>query len=155
MNRRQFFLTSALGAVAAQAQSPEQADRVDFGYAFAPPHRMTVARPEASEKTLLDVEPGSLTMSWSYDDLRRMPLATFKTPRTEWRVKVQPQIDGQPFGQSHWKRGGGFLPLLENDYRDAAGSVWLEVIGGVGAALVKVTAHNADSREHRFAVRCE
>ena len=150
MNRRQFFLTGALGAVAAQGQSSEQAERVDFGYAFAPPHRMTVARPEASEKTLLDVEPGLLTISWSYDDLRNMPLATFKTPRTEWHVKVQPQIDGQPFGQSTWKRGGGFLPLLENDYRDRAGSVRLEAIGGVGAALVRVTLHNADSRRHRL-----
>ncbi|HXB69784.1 MAG TPA: hypothetical protein VNY05_16145 [Candidatus Acidoferrales bacterium] len=160
MNRRQFFLSSALGAVAAQGQSPEPAalystERVDFSYAFAPPHRMTVARPEASEKTLLDVEPGLLTMSWSYDDLRNMPLATFKTPRTEWRVRVQPQIDGKPFGQSDWKRGGGYLPLLENDYHDPAGSVRLEAIGGVGAALVKVTAHNADSRAHGFAVRCE
>jgi hypothetical protein len=141
--------------VAAQGQSSEPAERVDFGYAFAPPHRMTVARPEASEKTLLDVEPGLLTMSWSYDDLRNMPLATFKTPRTEWHVKVQPQIDGQPFVQSTWKRGGGFLPLLENDYRDPAGSVRLEAIGGVGAALVKITAYNADSRRHSFAVRCE
>jgi hypothetical protein len=155
MNRRQFFLTSALGAVAAQGQSPEQAERVDFGYAFAPPHRMTVARPEASEKTLLDVAPGLLTMSWSYEDLRNTPLAIFKTPRTEWRVQVRPQIDGKPFGQSNWKRGGRFLPLLENDYLDGAGSVRLEAIGGVGAALVKVTVHNADSREHRFAMQCE
>ena len=129
MNRRQFFLTSALGAVAAQGQGPEQAERGDFGYAFAPPHRMTVARPEASEKTLLDVAPGLLTMSWSYDDIRNTPLAIFKTPRTEWRVQVRPQIDGKPFGQSNWKRGGGFLPLLENDYHDGAGSVLLEAIG--------------------------
>ena len=155
MNRRQFFLTGALGAVAVQGQRAEEAERVDFGYAFAPPHRMTVARPEASEKTLLDVEPGLLTISWSYDDLRNMPLATFKTPRTEWHVTVQPQIDGQPFGQSTWKRGGGFLPLLENDYQDRAGSVRLEAIGGVGAALVRVMLHNADSRRHNFAVRCE
>lgn len=118
MNRRQFFLSSALGAAAAQGQRPEPVERVDFGYAFAPPHRMTVARPEASEKTLLDVEPGLLTMSWSYDDLRSMPLATFKAPRTEWRVRLQPEIDGKPFGQSYWKRGGGYLPLLVNDYGD-------------------------------------
>ena len=68
---------------------------------------------------------------------------------------MQPQIDGQPFGQSTWKRGGGFLPLLENEYRDRAGSVRLEAIGGVGAALVRVVLHNADSRRHNFAVRCE
>jgi hypothetical protein len=66
VNRRQFFLTTAFGVVA-EGQIPgppsDLAERVDFGYAFAPPHRMAVARPEASEKTLLDVEPGFLTVS--------------------------------------------------------------------------------------------
>jgi len=51
------------------------AEKVDFSYAFAPPHRITVARPSANEKTLLDLEPGSLTAGWTYDDLRRLPLA--------------------------------------------------------------------------------
>jgi hypothetical protein len=32
------FLASALGAVAAHGQSPEQIERVDFGYSFAPTH---------------------------------------------------------------------------------------------------------------------
>jgi hypothetical protein len=159
MNRRQFFVTTALGVAAVDGQiaapPSEPAERVDFGYAFAPPHRMTVARPEASEKTLLDVEPGSLTVSWSYDDLRQTPLAVFKTPRTDWRVKVQPLLDGKPFSHSAWKRGGGFLPLLENEYREAAGSIRLDAIGGTDAALVRVTLHNADSHEHHFAVRCE
>ena len=159
MDRRQFLFNTALTAAAANGQAAPPtssiAEQVNFGYAFAPPHRMTVARPEANEKTLLDVEPALLTLSWSYDDLRRMPLATFKTPRTEWRVKVQPRIDGRAFGQSTWTRGGGFLPLLENEYRDAGGSLRLEAIGGVGAALVKITLRNTDSREHRFALSCE
>jgi hypothetical protein len=69
-------------------------------------------------------------------------------------VKVQPLVDGNSFAHCAWKRGGGFLPLLENEYRDAAGSVRLEAIGGVDAALVRITVHNADSRAHRFAVQC-
>jgi hypothetical protein len=159
MHRRQFLLNTALAATAAEgqpaalpAQTPEQ---VNFGYAFAPPHRLTVARPEASEKTLLDAEPGLLTVSWSFDDLRGMPLATFKTPRTEWRVKVRPRIDGRAFSQSTWKRGGGFLPLLDNEYRDAGGRLRLEAIGGEGAALMKIAVENTDSREHRFELTCE
>jgi hypothetical protein len=66
---------------------------------------MTVARPEASEKTLLDLEAGVLTMSWSYDDLRNTPLAIFKTPRTGWRIKIRPLLDGKPFLHNTWNRG--------------------------------------------------
>ncbi len=158
MDRRQFIFSTGVGGAVAAGQSPASPanapEKVDFAYAFAPPHRMTVARPEASEKTLLDVEPGFLTVSWSNDDLRSMPLATFKTPRTEWRVKMQPQVDGLAFTQSSWQRGAGFLPFLENEYRAAVGSLRLEIIGGMEAALVKVTAHNSDSREHRFEVNC-
>jgi hypothetical protein len=134
---------------------PAPAERVDFGYAFAPPHRITIARPSASEKTLLDLEPGSLTASWSYDDLRQMPLAIFKTPRTSWHVRLRPLRDGKPFAQSSWTRGERFLPMLDNLYQDSSGSVRLEAIGAASGALVRVTVRNADSHPHRFAVQSE
>lgn len=159
MNRRQFFVTTALGVAAVEGREPaapdNSAERVGFGYAFAPPHRMTVALPEASEKTLLDLEPGALTMSWSYEDLRNTPLAILKTPHTDWRMKIQPSLDGRALTDSTWRRGGGYLPVLVNDYTSSVGSVRLEAAGGEGAALVKVTAHNGDSQPHRFEVRCE
>ncbi|MFQ8804479.1 MAG: hypothetical protein ACLR8Y_04285 [Alistipes indistinctus] len=39
---------------------------VNFFYAFTTPHRMTVALPDSSDKTLLDAEDGKLTVSWTY-----------------------------------------------------------------------------------------
>jgi hypothetical protein len=172
MNRREFLQASLLSAAvtaagpqsssvadplsfASGAQANPRDEQVNFGYAFAPPHRMTVARPEASEKTLLDLEPDLLTMSWSYDDLRNTPLAIFKTPRTAWRVKVQPLLDEKPFPRSAWKRGSDFLPMLDNQYQAKAGSIQLEVIGGATAALVRVKIQNADSISHRFSVVSE
>ena len=130
-------------------------ERVDFSYAFAPPHRIAIARPAASEKTLLDLEPGSLTASWSYDDLRHTPLGIFKTPRISWHIRMQPLRDGKPFAQSTWTRGEHFLPMLDNVYQDAAGSVRLESIGAVSGALFRVTVRNTDSHPHRFAVQSE
>jgi hypothetical protein len=150
MNRRK-FLQASLATVAAAATAEGTAstrptpatpdaqvrlpiEEVDFSYAFAPPHRMAVARPEASEKTLLDLEPGVLTMSWAYDDLRKTPLAIFKPPKTEWRIKLQPLLDAKPFADSSWKRAEGILPILDNKYSEPRGSVRLEVLGGVTAA---------------------
>lgn len=129
------------------------AERVDFGYAFAPPHRITVGRPGASEKTLLDVTPGALTASWSYDDLRSTPLAILKLPHTDWHVKIEPLVDGKPIESSTWTRTEGYLPVLENSYQSAAGTVLIEASGAEAAALFRVTVKNADSREHVFSAR--
>jgi len=172
MDRRKFLQASILSVAAASAtesslfgrtpilsdsagQMQPHPEHIDFGYTFAPPHRMTIARPEASEKTLIDLEPGFATLSWSYDDLRQTPLAIDKPPRTEWRIKMQPEIDGKPLMNSRWRRGEETLPMLDNIYRDGAGSVQLEAIGGASGALVRVTVKNTDSVSHRFSVASE
>ena len=131
------------------------ADKVDFSYAFAPPHRITVAGPSASNKTLLDLEPGSLTAHWTYDDLRGLPLGIFKSPRLQWHVRMRPLVDGQPFASSKWTRGERFLPMLDNLYEQQGASVRMEVIGGAKADVIRVTVRNADTRPHKVAVECE
>lgn len=170
MNRRKFLqaslatfaaaasersLSANSAEVTSHAQAHPSAEEVNFGYAFAPPHRMTVARPEASEKTLLDLEPGVLTMSWSYDDLRKTALAVFKPPKTEWHIRIQPLLDGKPFADSSWKRTEDILPILDNKYSEPRGSVRLEVLGAATAALTCVKVQNSDSMAHRFSVLCE
>ena len=83
-------------------QQGDAPPKVDFSYAFAAPHRITVGLPDASDRTLLDLQPGSLRMAWTYDNLTMpnySPLA-FRTPPTLWSIQVTPQIDGKPFAQS-------------------------------------------------------
>ncbi len=131
------------------------AEKVDFSYAFAPPHRITVSRASASEKTLLDLEPDALTVAWTYQDLRSLPLAILKPPRTEWRVRVRPLLDERPFTSSKWMRGEHFLPMLDSLYEQEAASVRLEVIGGASSAIIRATLRNRDTRVHRITVECE
>ncbi|MCY3021313.1 MAG: hypothetical protein NTW87_20045, partial [Planctomycetota bacterium] len=133
---------------------PAAPERVDFSYAFATPHRITVALPDSSDKTLLDLQPGSLRIAWTYDDLRRFPLAAFMTPQTQWEVKVEPQVDGRAFERSTWRRLGGFLPALDNEYSDSRGTMSVQVVGGSTAAIARVTITNTSDTEHRFALRC-
>jgi hypothetical protein len=135
------------------AETP--ATRVDFSYAFATPHRITVGRPDSSDRTLLDCQPGSLRMAWTYDDLKSFPLAIFRTPPTLWDVRLTPQVDGRPFAKTRWTRLGGWLPALENVYEDAPGTVRLEVIGGPTAALVRIGLANTGDKPHAFVLRCD
>jgi len=103
-----------LFAKCAAAEEASANTRVDFSYAFATPHRLTVALPDNSNKTLLDVEPGAVRMSWSYQNLMDLPFSAYVTPPANWAVKLTPQLDGQPFAGSAWTRVDGFLPALRN-----------------------------------------
>lgn len=129
--------------------------QVDFQYAFSTPHRMAVAPPDSSNKTLLDVFPNYLRMAWSYDNLTNKPLLTFVTPRTEWEIILKPEMDGQPFAQSRWTRSEGWLPVLENTYGNEKTSMRLEAAGGNSAVMIRVEIANQDEKPHRFAIRCE
>ncbi len=128
--------------------------KVDFSYAFALPHRITVAMPNSSDKTLLDVNEKYLRMAWTYDNLLNKPLGAFVTPRTEWDLHIKPERDGQPFKTTSWQRMDGWLPILENTYQDSITSVTLVVAGGSEAAMIKIEVENKDDRPHDVAVHC-
>lgn len=130
-------------------------DAVDFAYAFAPPHRVTIGRPESSDRTLLDLQPGSLRMAWTYEDLTTYPIGAFKTPPTAWDVRVTPQVDGEPFPDSQWRRLDGSLPSVVNTYVGPSARCTLTALGGITAALVRVEFDNLDEEPHRFVLRCE
>ncbi len=140
--------------------SPLPADtecKVDFSYAFAAPHRITIGRPDASDRTLMDLLPGSLKMLWTYDNLSmaNYPPLAFRAPKTMWDIKIKPEIDGKSFTDSRWTRLDKVLPGLENVYEDAAGSVRLEALSGMTAALIRAEVNNTDSRPHQYVIRCD
>ncbi len=131
--------------------------KVDFSYAFAVPHRITIGRPGASDRTLLDLQPGSMRMSWSYENLSmpHFPLLSFKVPRTDWGINITPLADGKPFAGSQWTRLEGVLPALENTYKDSLGWLSLKAIGGATGGLVRIELANTDSSPHQFVVKCD
>ena len=128
--------------VCVRGMAAENTPAVNFNYAFAPPHRITVALPDSSNKTLLDAMPGKLLMSWTYENLVYYSFNSFLTPPTKWKLRVEPQIDGHPFAQSKWERASGYLPVLKNTYHDDGGDLTLEIAGGATAAIGKITVAN-------------
>ncbi|MHB9031721.1 MAG: hypothetical protein ACYC6L_01610 [Anaerolineae bacterium] len=128
-------------------------EKVDFSYAFGVPHRVTVAMPDSSNKTLVDAYPDHTWLGWTYQDLTQVPLGALIPPHTDWKVNVWPEIDGARLGSTRWTRMEGSLPTLEQDYTGSLpGLVRFQVVGGAGAALVKISLHNSDSASHRFSV---
>ncbi len=132
----------------------DELPRVDFSYAFAPPHRLTVALPDSGNKTLLNLRPGTLHMAWSYEDLTRFPPATFMTPATRWEILFSPAVDGHPFARSDWPRLDAWLPALVNRYEEVGAAMRLEVVGTADAAATRITLiWEHPSARHRFTAR--
>jgi len=129
-----------------------QKPKVDFSYAFGMPHRLTVALPDSSDKTLLDVRPDCLSMSWSYDDLRHTPLASYLAVRTSWYMNVWPELDGKKLPSTHYGRAENSLPVLDINFEGDHGSVKLETVGGKTAAITKIELINNDVSEHQFSL---
>jgi hypothetical protein len=127
--------------------------RVDFGYAFATPHRLTVCLPDSSDKTLLDCQPEFLRLAWTYDDLRGKPLTAFVTPRTDWDLRLTAELDGRPLRLSGWRRAEGWLPVLRAVFGTGATRVEVEVAGGESACLVRLEIANRDRKTHRLVLR--
>ncbi|MCC6417778.1 MAG: hypothetical protein IT429_05965 [Gemmataceae bacterium] len=134
--------------------SPAATPAVSFNYAFATPHRVTVAPPDSGDKTLVDCEPGKVTLSWSYDTLLDYPVANFNSPPTQWSVVVQPLVDGAPATESRWGRLDGWLPGLAATFPHPAVETVIEVIGGQRAAIARIAFTNRDRVDHRAAVAC-
>ncbi len=129
--------------------------RVDFSYAFAAPHRVTLAPPDSGDKTLVDCEPGKVTLSWSNRTLMDYPVGNFHGPETEWKLVFQVLIDGHRLERSTWKRLDGWLPALSADFSHPRVRTTMEVIGTQRAAVMRVAFTNLDGEvAHQAAVEC-
>ena len=148
-------LLLVLVAVCGRGTAAESAPAVSFNYAFAPPHRITVALPDSSDKTLLDAMPGKLLMSWTYENLIYYSFNSFLTPPTKWKVSIEPRVDGHAFAQSKWERARGYLPVLRNIYRDGDSEMTLEITGASTAAIGKITLVNHSAGPQTMTLHCE
>ncbi|MEO6002039.1 MAG: hypothetical protein ABIZ04_20730 [Opitutus sp.] len=128
--------------------------KVDFSYAFGYPHRVTAGLPDSSDRTLVDCAPGSVTLSWSYGNLTNFPVASFMTNRTQYRIAIQAEVDGQKIAESKWGRVEGWMPSLLATFPHAAVQSSIEVIGGRHATIGRVRFTNTDTRSHQVALDC-
>ena len=129
-------------------------DAVNFFYAFTTPHRMATSLPDSSDLTLFDVRNGSLSMSWSYDNLNYYPYDSFREVSSTWQIDITPELNGKPFERSTWTRLSGYLPILKNVYESDEVVLTLEGSGAATATIVKVTVVNKTNRPQHVRLPC-
>ncbi|MCL5099105.1 MAG: carboxypeptidase regulatory-like domain-containing protein [Candidatus Omnitrophica bacterium] len=162
-SRRLQFKASQYAPLEAEVSLEDGAERdcsvclnhsVDFSYAFACPHRMTAPGRGASDKTLLDVFPDHLRISWTYHNMTEVPLAAPPIQHADHFIEVWPSLDGKPFTGHRWTRPDSGIPILEDNYTSDEASVGFEYIGGRETMIVRVTATNNTGRPKVIVVRC-
>ncbi len=144
---------SSISADSNEGAKPGMTDmKVDFAYSFGLPHRMTVALPDSSNKTILDVYPESVEYRWTYGNLKSLPLGSFGPLNSNWVATVWSEIDGRHLGKPQYGRAEGVLPVLKTTVNDSEGVVEMEVVGAKSAALTRVSVTNNSDKAHRYSV---
>lgn len=84
--------------------------KVDFSYAFAPPHTITLSRPSGSDKTILSVDESGIEIQWTWQNLKdKFPLA-WTVMKMDVTLRLTVSVDGNPCVFSSWKRQEDGIP---------------------------------------------
>ncbi|MCL2517036.1 MAG: hypothetical protein FWF15_00605 [Oscillospiraceae bacterium] len=87
-------------------------DKVNFNYAFGAPHRITLSRPSASEKTIFDLQNNLVKISWGWGNLKdKFPLS-WQTVPMDIFLDLKILIDGKPAEFAEWRRTASGTPML-------------------------------------------
>ncbi|HOP10390.1 MAG TPA: hypothetical protein PK629_02760 [Oscillospiraceae bacterium] len=127
-------------------------EKVDFSYAFAPPHRITLSLPSGSDKILTDISKNSIKFSFSYHSLLNSVYNAYQTPAIERAVEYTVLIDGKKVEFNSWRRAKDGTPAFHAAI-DAEG-VLVEFYGiaaGEGA-VIRIRADSADGKAHALTV---
>lgn len=85
---------------------------VDYSYAFAPPHRLTLSRPSGSFKVLADLSSETLALGWSFHTVMDCNYNTFHTPELKYRLNTFIKSDGEAVKISSWRRTESAIPAF-------------------------------------------
>ncbi len=85
---------------------------IHYHYAFSEPHRITLCRPSASEKYLVDVAKHQIMMHFSHKTLRDRPALTWKSERPDVITALNLFRGTEPMQFSDWHRMEGGIPCF-------------------------------------------
>ncbi len=120
--------------------------KVTFHHAFALPHRLCVALPDASRKTLVDADVDQVVVSWADGDTRQNPLGAYRTLRTDWMVRFTAETNGRPMKGVHWQRTEQWIPSFYYRWELDGVVVVMEVTATQKGDVIRLTAQNGTEK---------
>lgn len=123
-------------------QTENARTNVTFHHAFSVPHRLCVALPDASRKTLLDAETDQVVMSWADGDTRKNPLGAYLMLHTDWTVRFTAEANGKPMRGVHWQRTDQWIPSFYYRWELEGAAVTMEVTATCKGDVIRLSAYN-------------
>ncbi len=120
---------------------------VDFHYAFHAPHTLTLSRPSASEKIVVDVSEEGLKFVRSSSSLKNAyPLSWTIIPQ-DIQMALTVSVDGKASAFKNWRRHTSGAPFLFAEGTDDDVDFMLSAISGKHGVVVKIDALNKGETE--------
>ena len=85
---------------------------IPHDYTFAPPHRITLSRPSASEKLLADVNANGISIGWSFQSLVNDFPLTWTNHTKDVSLYYGAYLDGEELTFTKWYRHESGAPYL-------------------------------------------
>ncbi len=85
---------------------------IDYSYAFAEPHRITLCRPSASEKYIADVSKEKIDLRIAHRTLRDIPPLAWKIQPPEIEADLTVFCGSEAMRFSEWHRMAGGIPCF-------------------------------------------
>jgi len=118
-----------------------------FDYAPAPPHTITLCRPSASEKTVVDIEPCGITFSRAHHTPREdVPLTWVRHP-IDLQLYLEVAVEGTMASFSRWHRHESGAPAFLAAGESSGVSFSADAIAGKTGVWIRLRAKNESASQ--------
>lgn len=117
-------------------------EKIDFGYAFAEPHFLTLSRPSASEKTVCAVDKQGLKFLYMYESLKDKYPLSWKMVPFDVETYLMISVNGKNSLFDRWRREKGGIPMLVADGKNENVNYEVNAIAAKNGVIVKIIFEN-------------
>ncbi len=125
-------------------------NKIDFHYAFAAPHRITLCRPSASEKYLVDVSGEKIDLRIAHNTLQDTPPLTWKIQPLDVVTDLTVFHGAEALRFSEWHRMEGGIPCFVAVASDTSVAVTATGIATRLGLLIRLSVSNAGESSEDF-----
>ena len=115
---------------------------VDFHYSFHSPHTLTLSRPSASEKFVVDASEGGLKFSYATGSLKHIHPLSWTVLKQDIQLAMNISVGGKPSVLTKWYRHPSGAPYLFAEGNNGAVSYWISAVACKKGVVVRTDILN-------------
>ena len=124
---------------------------IDFHYSFHAPHTLTLSRPSASEKFVVDVSESGLKFWYATHSLRDIHPLSWTILKQDVQIVMSVSVGGKASVLNRWCRHPSGAPYLFAEGSDEGISYFISAVACKHGAVIKTEAvNNGSSTEEVF-----